>query len=378
MAIGSRGVYAELGVRPIINAQGNRTVIGGSSISKSIAEARDEANEHYVPMDELLEKAGEYVAGVLGVEAAYVTSGCCAALALSAAACLAGSDTERMAQLPDASGMANEIIVQQAQRYSYDRCYTVSGARIVAVGDGDGCTADQIESAISPSTAAVAYLIRSDVEDGCVSLEDVVDIAHAHGLPVIADAAAQLYPLDYLMRNAQSADLVCFGGKYMGAPHSTGFMCGRKDLVQSAVDQGFIGFQTGGGEAIGRPMKVDRQDVVALVAALKAWVTMNHEDRLLQYDARLSVVQRALRGIAGVEAKIVHNQSYYGLSLEVDLDIPSLGKSAHQVARELDEGEPRIWVLTDDSTDAFKVNAYTLNEGEEQIVADRLSAVLRG
>jgi L-seryl-tRNA(Ser) seleniumtransferase len=164
----------------------------------------------------------------------------------------------------------------------------------------------------------------------------------------------------------------------MGAPHSTGFMCGRKDLIQSAVDQGFIGFQTGRGEAIGRPMKVDRQDVVALVAALKAWVTMNHEDRLLQYDARLSVVQRALRGIAGVEAKIVHNQSYYGLSLEVDLEIASLGKTAHQVARQLDEGEPRIWVLTDDSTDAFKVNAHTLNEGEEQIVADRLGEVLRG
>ena len=378
MVSGSQGVYEELGVRPIINAQGNRTVIGGSSISKAIAEARDEANEHYVPMEELLEKSGEYVARLVGAEAAYVTSGCCAALALSACACLAGNDTDRMAQLPDTSGMPNEIIIQHAQRYSYDRCYTVSGARLVPVGDDHGCSAEQIEAAIEPNTAAIAYLIRADVDDGCVPLEEAVEIAHRNGLPAIADAAAQLYPLDYFLRNAQSADLVCFGGKYMGAPQSTGFLCGRKDLVQSAVDQGFIGFQTGGGRAIGRPMKVDRQDVVALVAAAKAWMTMNHEDRLLGYDARLSVVQRALRGIPGVESKIDRVSQYYGVSLDVSLDTAGVGKTVHQVARELDEGEPRIWVMTGDSEDSFKVNAHALNEGEEQIVADRLSQVLRG
>ena len=371
------GVYEELGVRPVINAQGNRTVIGGSSISRAIAEARDEANERYVPMEELLQKSGEYIARLVGAEAAYVTSGCCAALALSACACLAGNDAEKMAQLPDTSGMANEIIVLQAQRYSYDRCYTVSGARLVPVGDDQGCSADQIEAAIGPKTAAVAYLINSDANDGCVSLEEAVEVAHRNGLPAIADAAAQLYPLDFFMRNAQAADLVCFGGKYVGAPHSTGFLCGRSDLVKSASDQGFIGFQTGGGQALGRGMKVDRQDVVALVAALRTWLTMNHEDRLMEYDSRLSVVQRTLRSIPGVEARIARVSQYFGLSLKVSLDVEKIGKTAHRVARELDEGEPRIWVMTDDSSDTFTVNAHALNEGEDKIVAERLSEALK-
>ena len=378
MSDGSTGVYEELGVRPVINAQGNRTVIGGSSISRTIAEARDQANERYVPMEELLQKSGEYIARLVGAEAAYVTSGCCAALALSACACLAGDDPEKMAQLPDTSGMANEIIVLQAQRYSYDRCYTVSGARLVPVGDDKGCSADQIEAAIGPKTAAVAYLINSAADDGCVSLEEAVEVAHRNGLPAIADAAAQLYPLDFFMRNAQAADLVCFGGKYVGAPHSTGFLCGRSDLVKSASDQGFIGFQTGGGQALGRAMKVDRQDVVALVAALRTWLTMNHEDRLMEYDSRLSVVQRTLRSIPGVEARISRVSHYFGLSLKVSLDVEKIGKTAHRVARDLDEGEPRIWVMTDDSSDTFTVNAHALNEGEDKIVAERLSEALKG
>ena len=377
MSDGSTGVYEELGVRPVINAQGNRTVIGGSSLSRAIAEARDQANERYVPMEELLQKSGEYIARLVGAEAAYVTSGCCAALALSACACLAGNDPDKMAQLPDTSGMANEIIVLQAQRYSYDRCYTVSGARLVPVGDDKGCSADQIEAAIGPKTAAVAYLINSAADDGCVSLEEAVKVAHRNGLPAIADAAAQLYPLDFFMRNAQAADLVCFGGKYVGAPHSTGFLCGRSDLVKSASDQGFIGFQTGGGQALGRAMKVDRQDVVALVAALRTWLTMNHEDRLMEYDSRLSVVQRSLRSIPGVEARIARVSHYFGLSLNVSLDVEKIGKTAHRVARELDEGEPRIWVMTDDSSDTFTVNAHALNEGEDKIVAERLSEALK-
>ncbi len=378
MSDGSMGVYEELGVRPVINAQGNRTVIGGSSISRAIAEARDEANERYVPMEELLQKSGEYIAQLVGTEAAYVTSGCCAALALSACACLAGDDAEKMAQLPDTSGMANEIIVMQSQRYSYDRCYTVSGARLVPVGDDQGCSADQIEAAIGPKTAAIAYLINSDANSGCVSLEEAVEVAHRNGLPAIADAAAQLYPLDFFMRNAQAADLVCFGGKYVGAPHSTGFLCGKSDLVKSASDQGFIGFQTGGGQALGRAMKVDRQDVVALVAALRTWLTMNHEDRLMEYDSRLSVVQRTLRSIPGVEARIARVSQYFGLSLKVSLDVEKIGKTAHRVARDLDEGEPRIWVMTDDSSDTFTVNAHALNEGEDKIVAERLSEALKG
>lgn len=371
----ARSFYDELGVRRVINASGNQTVLGGSSPSPEVLRAMEEATRTYVEMDELLKKSGEYIAGILGTEGAYVTSGCAAALALSAAACIAGKDPDRMLQLPDTTGMKNEIILQKKQRYSYDRSYTVTGGKLVEAGDENGCTREQLEAAIGPKTAAIAYFIQPDWGDSVVSLEDTVKIAHEHGLPVIADAASQIYPLDYFRRNAQSADLVCFGAKYIGAPHATGFVVGKKDLVDTVMAHGFIGFHTGGRRAIGRPMKVDRQGVVAVCVALKSWFSTNHEDRLLAVDSKLAAMQRDLQGIPHAQPRVVNLQRFWGSSLHVVLDTQRLGKTAAQVSRELADGSPRIWVNTQ-GDNTVVVNAHTLNEGEEKIVVRRLREVL--
>ena len=149
----------------------------------------------YIPMDELLDATGRHIADMLGVEAAYVTSGGAAALALSTAACMTGMDGDRIQQLPDTTGMKNEVVLAQAQRYGYDRSYTVPGAKLAFPGDEEGCTADEINAAINDNTAAVAYLINANNDDGTVpSLEETVEIAHAKGVPVIGDAAAQNNP----------------------------------------------------------------------------------------------------------------------------------------------------------------------------------------
>ena len=365
-----------MGVQPIINAQGNRTVIGGSQLSKAVEEARVEANERYVEMGELLEKSGQYIADLLGTEAAYVTSGGCGALALSAAACITGNDPEKMARLPDSSGMKNEIVIQKKQRYGYDRCYMASGARVMEAGDEKGCNKDQLEAAIGPNTAAVAHLARSplDRHSSELSLEEVVAVAHRHKVPVISDAAAQVYPLEYFTKNAQAADLVCFGAKYLGGPSSTGLLCGKKALMEAAVAHGYIGFYTSK-SAIGRAMKVDRQDVVSVVVALKNWFSMNHEDRLLANDEKLSVIQRGLRGISNVKAEMVSEQRYWGSTLYVVVDTRALGKSAEQVAKELDQGNPRVLVRTQ-GEDTIKIVPHTLNEGEDKIIVERLRSVL--
>ena len=367
-------VYASLGVRPVINARGNQTILGGSKPSERVRAAMAKAGRSFVVMEELLAKSGEHIADLLGTEAAYVTSGCSAALALSAAACIAGSDPDKIFQLPDTTGLKDEVILQKKQRYSYDRSYTVTGAKLVEAGDDDGCTAEQLEEAMGPNTAAVAYFIQPDWDDSVVSLEDAVEIAHGRGVPVIADAASQIYPLDYFRSNAQSADLVCFGAKYLEAPHSTGFVCGRKDLVEAVAASGFIGFHTGGRRAIGRPMKVDRQDVIGVVAALDAWFSTNHEDRLLAIDETLSGMRRGLVGLDGVEPTVERHNRFWGATLNVVVDPEATGKSAEQVARELEQGSPPILVAVEG--EALAINAHTLNEGEDRVVVERLREVL--
>jgi L-seryl-tRNA(Ser) seleniumtransferase len=188
---------------------------------------------------------------------------------------------------------------------------------------------------------------------------------------VIADAAAQIYPLDFLRRNAQSADLVCFGGKYMGAPHSMGFVCGKRDMIEAVTAHGFIG-----PTPFGRAMKVDRQEIVGLVAAIEAWVNTDHEERLLQYGVRFGAIEDAVKGVSGVkETKVVPVSNFVGLMLHVVLDTAKLGKSANDVFEELLDGSPRIRTAVE-GDDTITVNVHTLNEGEENVIADRLRELL--
>ena len=370
-------VYRRLGVRTVINAQSNGTVLGGSTPAPTVMRAMDEGNLHWVEMWELLEKSGEYIAKVLGTESATVTSGCAAALTLSTAACMTGTDLDKIGRLPDTTGMKNQVLIQKKQRYGFDRCFTIPGSKLVEVGDENGCTKEQLAAAIGPDTSAVAYFVQPDWDSSVLSLDDTVEVAHGQGVPVIADAASQIYPLDYFRRNAQKADLTCFGAKYFGAPHSTGVVAGRKELVDAVVEQGFIAFQIHGRRAFGRPMKVDRQEVVGVVVALDEWFSMNHEDRLLEYDRRQSVVQNGLRGVEGVRTELVQNQKFFVTTLNVVLDTKALGKTAQDVSDELDAGDPRIWVNVE-GDDTIGLNVHLLNEEEENILTARLRDVLAG
>ena len=370
-------IYEKLGVRRVINAMSNGTVLGGSTPPPAVLEAMEEANDQWVEMKELLEKSGEYIAATLGAESAYVTSGCAAALTLSTAACIAGTDPDRIARLPDTSEMKNEVIIQAKQRYGFDRCYTIPGGKLVIAGDDGGCTAEQLAEAIGPKTAAVAYFVQPDWDNSVLTLEKTVEVAHAHDVPVIADAASQIYPLDLFRWNAQAADLVCFGAKYFGAPHSTGVVVGKKDRVDAVAAQGFIAYHYTGRTSFGRPMKMDRQEVVGVVAAVDRWFSMNHEDRFMEQDRRTSMIQDGLKGISNARTEVVRHKRFYGSTLNLVLDTQALGKNAQQLADELDAGDPRIWINVEgDDTLAF--NVHVLNDGEEQEIVERLRSLLGG
>ena len=138
-------VYKKLGARPVINATGNQTVRGGSTPSAVVRKAMLEADASYVEMAELLEKSGQFIAERLGVEDAYITAGCYTALVLASATVMTGNDPDKMARLPDTTGLKNEIVFQKMQHYTYDRAFTIPGSKLIYVGDDDGCTAEAFE-----------------------------------------------------------------------------------------------------------------------------------------------------------------------------------------------------------------------------------------
>lgn len=367
--------YKKLGVRPVINGVGNMTVLGGSIISPDVKRAMDEVGDSFVEMQQLQDRAGEYIAHRLDVEAAHITSGAAAALALSTAACISGMDSDKIARLPNTTGMKNEVLIQKKQRYVFDRLFTVPGAILLEVGDENRCTIDQLQDAIGPNTVAVAYRVLKDQPEGELSLRDVVNEAHSRNLPVIADAASQIYPIDYFRETVQSADLVCIGAKYMGAPHSSGLVCGTKELIQSVKAQDFIGFETEGHVAFGRAMKIDRQEIIGVVAALDEWLSIDHEERLLDFEAKVSVIRDILLTVPNVEVKVEYTSAIWIASIYVSFDTEVLGKNSDQVVEQLFDGDPRIRISTM-TNNSVVVNPITLKFGEDQILANRLKHVL--
>ncbi|HVC32644.1 MAG TPA: aminotransferase class V-fold PLP-dependent enzyme [Chloroflexota bacterium] len=370
-------VFEEIGVTPVINAVGNQTVLGGSQLSPRVRAAMEDANRYFVDMRDLLDRSGTLIANLLGAEAAYVTPGCAAALALGTAACIAGSDLEKIGQLPDTTGLKNEVLIQKKSRYKYDRCPTIVGARLVEVGDGAGTTAVQLDAALGPRTACVLYYSRMEGQPGNLSLAEVVEIAHRRGVPVLVDAAGEVYPLDRMRSFPRSgADLIAYGAKYFGAPNSSGILCGRKDLVESASIQGFIGFESTGSRSFGRPLKLDRQEIVAVVVALQEWFSLDHDARLRGYERMIRSIADRLQGLPFVTITALPAGAGSATHLEVAVQPRPNGKTAADVAQTLRQGNPSIRLGV--NGDVLSIHVHTVTPGDEAIIGERLRAALTG
>ena len=368
-------LYRDLGCTPVINAAGNQTVIGGSRVSPAVQEAMIAANRHYVDMNDLLLRTGETIAGLVGSEAAFVTPGCGAALALSAAACMSVGEPKKMEQLPDTEGIANDFLLQARQHYHYERCLTIFGGKLLVVGDENGTTADQVEAAIGENTAGIHFFASGDEDDSILDLEDLVRIGDKHNVPVMVDAAYQVFPLDRFKYYTQSgASLVGFGAKYVGACNSTGILAGKKDLVEAAFMHSFIGFETGDYDTLGRPLKLDRQEVVAVVVALKEWLSMDHDARIAEHWVKADKIIGALSDISNIEAArhVEVNSLSNGVMLTFDEGV--LGKTGGDLSSALKAGDPSIWARAGHGR--LRIAVAHLVEDEVDIVIDRLRALL--
>ena len=269
--------------------------------------------------------------------------------------------------------MKDEVLLQKAQSYDFDRAYTLSGGRLVEVGDESACTEEQFEGAIGSKTAAAVYFVQPRPEVEELDLENFVRIAHGHGVPVIVDAASRIWPLDYFKEIAQSGDLVCFGGKYFGAPQTVGFVCGKQDLIQAVSRHGFVDEKP-----FGRAMKLNVPEIVGLLTGVEDWFTMNHEARFAEYDSKFATLIRELEGKTNViGVKKIETPRHPGVCLHVVFDEKALGKSVEEVVDALYNGDPRIRVREGDGN-TLDLSVHTLNEGEEMIVAEGIERVLAG
>lgn len=384
-------IYSDLGVTPIINAIGSVTLLGGSTPTPEVKQAMSQADIAYVPLEELQSKAGKAIARVANVPAAYVTSGAGSALTLATAAFMAGDDEQKIEQLPSTKGMKNEILIQNRHLYWYDRCLELAGAKLVSFGTSQKTTPEDLIKAIGPNTAAIHYVAAEQSPDSfALSLEQTIEVGHSRGVPVMVDAAAQIYPLDLVGKYVRmGADFECIATKYIGAPQSTGIALGTEELIHKLSLQSFVSYEGRRIRGIGRPQKVDRQEIIGVVTAMNHWMAMDHELRLSKAEQQSKEILRPLQNIPGVESemltKIVGHQPF-GVSLKIDSRIT--GVTVHEIVEILKQGTPPIWTrvpsiqeineegLRVDGEPRIVIHVFGLNDGEDTIVGERISSLL--
>jgi D-glucosaminate-6-phosphate ammonia-lyase len=371
--------FLKFQVRPVINACGIYTDLGGTVFSPRVWQQMQEINSGFVRMVDLLDRSGEMIASLVGTEAARVTGGASAAITLGTAACIAGNDGHVWEQLPDTTGLKNEVIIQKAHRYKYDRMVRIAGGKLVEVGDANGASADQFAAAFTPQTAMVMYPAHLEGKAGTLNLRAVAALAKQHGVPVLVDAAYLNYPTSLMGEFArQGADLTCFSAKYFWGPNSGGFLCGRRDLIQSVAGIDFTRYESGTYLTFGRPFKLDRHTIVATVAALQDWFSLDHAARWAGYCDKVATMRRVITHISGIRTSAAYFTMDERLLEEpvncMTVEVSGGADAAEGLSAALLAGEPSIATVVVDGKLVVAVD--TVLDDQHLAIAERLRELL--
>ena len=359
--------YARLKVKPVINAMGSVTFLGGSIMAPETFAAMEDASREFVVITELLEKSGEHIARLIGVEGALVTTGAAGAITLGTAACVAGIELENVQRLPDTAGLKHEVILQRSHRNEYETQMRLVGAKLVEVE-----TREELEAAINDRTAMLFFMNKAD-PIGKIRRDEWVALARKHGIPTFLDAAADTPPSEHLSSYVKMGfDLVAFsGGKALRGPQSTGLLLGRKDLIDAARHNASPYDRT-----IGRGMKVGKEEVAGLVTAVERFMNADHDVEFRHFETAARLMGELFIGMDGVRTELrVPEIANHLPHLEVGWNPTRIPLSAHDVATRLMEEEPRIAVREREPNGVI-ISPLMLRPAQVMIVASRLKEVL--
>ncbi len=349
-----------LGVRPHLPGHEHTTFVGGSRMPQEVLRAMEEASDYFVDMNELLAAAGRRIAEVTHAEAGLVTAGSFSSLILGAAACLTGTDLEKVEALPHPTWPRRQCLMQKAHRFGYDRAYRAAGIEIVEVE-----TREEFVNAITEKTAMISVLASVERLDpfppATMTPEETLAIGKRAGVPVFIDAASELPPTVNLTKYTEmGADLVCIsGGKGIQGPQSSGILAGRKDLIDAATLNAFPNSH------LGRGMKVGKEEIVGMVVALNRYVELDHEAIIESWNGKSRYLVDQLQGIPGLTAQMKFSKKGYA-DVELSWDKQLIPLSVKEAQDKLRLGTPRIYWFDP----VFMTRC--LEDGEEILVARRL------
>ncbi len=362
----ARDYFRDLGVRPFINAAGTYTAMTASLMPPEVMAAINYASRHYVMLDELHDKVGERIATLVHAEGAMVTSGAASALTLGTAAVLTGTDRRKIVDLPNLAGMKSDVIVQKAHRFGYEHAVRNCGVTLVEVE-----TPEDVDRAVSDKTAMMLFYNNNNTV-GRIQDEAFVRLGRKHGIPTLNDAAADVPPVENLWKYTKMGfDLVAFsGGKGLRGPQSAGLLIGRKDLIAAARLNA-----SPNGNTIGRGLKVNKEEMVGMLAALERYLALDQAAELRELERRAETIRRAATLVPGVKADVfVPEVANHVPHVRISWDAAGLGITAAEAVKALRDGDPSIGTRSE--SDALVVGVWMMQPGEDKIVARRLREVL--
>jgi len=370
--------YEKLGVTPFINAAGTYTTLSASTMPEEVQAAVALASQHPVNIVELQDAAGEYLAKKLKCEAALITAGAAAALTVGTAACVTHGNEKSILDIPtDMANLKNEVIVQKTHRYGYDHALRNCGIKFVEVE-----TLEDYEKAFNDKTVMAHFF---NAAEGKISREDWIRVAHQHNVPCFNDAAADVPPISNLWNYTQMGfDLVTFsGGKGLRGPQCTGLLLGRKDLIAAAKANNSPNSNT-----VGRGMKVAKEEMVGLVAAIDYFLAQDEAAMQAEYQKRAELIAAKLKTLPTVQTQtFVPPIANHVPHLVISYGQSKIKISATDVMKQCRSGKPRIELNPSTGgapasaglpggSNVIVVGVWMLQPGEDAIVANRLYEVL--
>lgn len=365
----SRDYFGELGINPIINAAGAYTTMTASLMPEEVLDAYRQTAGSYVSLNDLHDAVGEKIAELVGCEAAMVTAGAASAMTLATAGILTGVDEDKAKRIPvDLSGMKNEVIVQKAHIVGYTHAITNCGVDLVVVE-----TKEELLDAINDHTAMLYFTDEHNL-DGPVQHEEFVKIGKDHGTPTFIDAAAGIPPRENLYRYTKMGyDLVAIsGGKAIRGPQSTGLLMGRKDLVAAARFNG-----PPSSDRIGRGMKVNKEELVALWIAVERFTKIDYEAEYKGWKNQIDWIAEQLSPIKGIALEsFIPSSPNTVPTLMLTFSPGAFTLSGFEMRDALMEGTPSVAVARP-REDGFNITTWMLQPEHLETVVTRVKEELQ-
>jgi D-glucosaminate-6-phosphate ammonia-lyase len=361
-------VYERLGVKTLINGMGTVTVLGGSLMPPEVVRAMEEASRHFVYLPDLQAKAGARIAELVGVPAAMVTAGAASAIAVATAAAMTRGEAKKIAQLPDTAGLPFEVVQQKSHHCGYEPQVLLNGARIVTVE-----TREELDRALGERTAMMFFLNKAE-PDGRIKRDEWIRVARERGIVSFNDAAADVPPREHLGTYVREGfDLVAFsGGKGLRGPQCSGLLLGRKDLIDGA--RALVSPHAG----IGRAMKVGKEEIVGLLAAVERYLKVDLEEERRLLEAKIAHLAEVVGKVRGVTvATQVPEIANHVPHFVAAWDEGARGLTAKQAHERLQAGDPSIHVLLT-GPGKLTVSVWMMRGDEHRTVARRLRDILAG